>query len=289
MARPFESAKDITGKKELWKIDVRVECLTLQGTNIQDIIPAFYKGDFESALAPNNTYTISNFQVQNNDMLFKASDHGYLLKFIGGTKVFYANKNTIGDGSINFKPFADIISRKWKIDRLIGYTQSQCGSKKQQVNVILKDLCNDPINCTLWESYAVKFLQFYEGRKDMDLVIIVLILYVLHLEKHEFLSLRNMVKWQPKWKTMSVVSIIPNDMTVKKFLSKLEEAKPSSTDVNDTNSHQLNDPNPSNVNDPNLFHVNDPSSFQFTAFFFKYSAPYIEKHKRDIGEDFLHK
>ncbi|KAL5063778.1 hypothetical protein RYX36_025515 [Vicia faba] len=79
------------------------------------------------------------------------------------------------------------------------------------------------------------------------------------------------VKWQPKWKTTSVVYVILDEETVKLGLSKLDEnQKPTSTGVSDINSNHVNDPNSSHVtemtsshvDEMNSSHVNNPSSFQ---------------------------
>ncbi|CAL5194798.1 unnamed protein product [Lathyrus oleraceus] len=48
------------------------------------------------------------------------------------------------------------------------------GSKKQQVNLILKDLVNDTLNCTLWETYAVKFMNYIQMNNDGGPSIILL-------------------------------------------------------------------------------------------------------------------
>ncbi|KAL5063777.1 hypothetical protein RYX36_025514, partial [Vicia faba] len=91
------------------------------GTKIQVIIHAFYTGNFNSTLNPNNTYTISNFQVQKNELLFNMCDHGYLLKFTGRTRVSDNNKHTIVEASMNSKKCTGIISGNLRRDRLIGY------------------------------------------------------------------------------------------------------------------------------------------------------------------------
>ncbi|XP_058784731.1 uncharacterized protein LOC131659576 [Vicia villosa] len=132
---------------------------------------------FDSVLMVNSTYTISNFQVSLNDMLFKPTEHKFLLTFTGGTSVTDINKHDIPPKPLNFTPFAEILTGKWKKDVLIdvigmvseiGYTQIQAGNKKQQINLVLKDLCNNILNCTLWEGYAMQFHEFQKQRKDLS-------------------------------------------------------------------------------------------------------------------------
>lgn len=67
-----------------------------------------------------HTYTIANFQVQLNKLVFKPSDHKYMVKFTRGTTVGDVNKHLIPDKTIKITPFGDIITGRWKKDILIG-------------------------------------------------------------------------------------------------------------------------------------------------------------------------
>jgi len=69
-------------------------------------------------LVENSTYTLSNFHVMNNDLIFKASEHKYKLKWTGGTNVVDVNKHKIPDAPIKFKPLAEIVAGKWRADLL---------------------------------------------------------------------------------------------------------------------------------------------------------------------------
>lgn len=55
-----------------------------------------YKQAFNYVLTVNNTYTIGNFQVQMNELMFKASDHKYLLTFTSSTTVRNKEENRSG-------------------------------------------------------------------------------------------------------------------------------------------------------------------------------------------------
>ncbi|KAI5418770.1 hypothetical protein KIW84_043119 [Lathyrus oleraceus] len=81
MVTPFVKIKDIIDKNELWKIDVK---------------------------------------VQLNELVFKSSDHKYMVKFIRGTTIGDVNKHLILNKTIKIMPFGDIIIRRWKKDVLIG-------------------------------------------------------------------------------------------------------------------------------------------------------------------------
>ncbi|XP_058736051.1 uncharacterized protein LOC131608135 isoform X3 [Vicia villosa] len=146
-----------------------------EGTDIHCRVPTALKQTFDSVLTVNNTYTISNFQVMLNDLMFKPSQHKYMLTFTGGTSVSDKNKHDIPQKPLIFTPFCDILAGKGKNDVLIdiigivveiGYSQIHNSTKKQQVNLVLKDLGNNILNCTLWESYAVQFHDFNTTRKD---------------------------------------------------------------------------------------------------------------------------
>jgi hypothetical protein len=51
--------------------------------------------------------------------VFKASEHKFLLKWTGGTNAEHINAHDIPKPQIKFKPFAEIISLKWKPDVLV--------------------------------------------------------------------------------------------------------------------------------------------------------------------------
>lgn len=80
-----------------------------------------YSQTYDSQLVINDTYTIANFQVQLNELVFRPPNHKFLLKFTGGTTVDDRNKHQILNKVINFTPFYDIITNKWKKYVLIGH------------------------------------------------------------------------------------------------------------------------------------------------------------------------
>ncbi|XP_058745971.1 uncharacterized protein LOC131618829 [Vicia villosa] len=140
-----------------------------EGNDIHVIVPTAYKQSFDSDLDINVTCTMTNFQVQPNDLMFKVTNHKFLLKFTGGTTIGDVGKHDIPVKVNSLTPFADIISGKWQRNVLcdvlgvindIGYTQYQAGGKKAQVNLILRDLGDNTFNCTLWEDYASQFFEY---------------------------------------------------------------------------------------------------------------------------------
>ncbi|CAK8561176.1 unnamed protein product [Lathyrus sativus] len=130
MARPFEMINDINDKKQLWKLAVKVhhkwkvtpatkkyfEMLVAdkRGHDIHVIVSTMFRQSFDSALLVDVTYTMSNFQVLPNDLLFRPSNQKYILKFTGGTTIRDVGKHDIPDKICNLTPFADIILEKWQ-------------------------------------------------------------------------------------------------------------------------------------------------------------------------------
>lgn len=151
------------------------------GDDIHVVIPTEYKAMYDLILKENNTYTLSNFQVGANDLLFKVSDHKYHLKWTGGTTAVDVNVHNIPNPILKIKPLAEIISGKWRSDILyhvIGvvqdmrYCQVHDGTgKKLQVNFTLRDLTDVTLNYTLWESYVGTFIHYNNERKENSPVV----------------------------------------------------------------------------------------------------------------------
>ncbi|CAL5199443.1 unnamed protein product [Lathyrus oleraceus] len=181
MARQIEKICDLNDIKEPWKVAVRVDhkWLVLSNNkehfemifidkdraNIHVVVPATYMATFKDKLIVDHTYIVSNFNVQENDLVFKPSSHKYMVKFTRGTYVNDVNKHVIPPKTLNFNSFADIMTDRLQKDVLIGmvdsigFTQAQSGGKKQQVNFITRDHNNNIINYILWEAYASQFIK----------------------------------------------------------------------------------------------------------------------------------
>ncbi|KAK2447811.1 replication protein A 70 kDa DNA-binding subunit B [Trifolium repens] len=193
MARNFEFIKDITDRKDLFKIAVKVKdkwnvskegkehfemvVVDSKGDDIFIVVPNDLKNKFdkETPIVEKQTYTMQNFHVSKNAEKFKASHHEFMLKFNGGTRVNDVNKHEIPD-TLKFKEFSEILAGNIREDYLydiigavdeIGYTQPHPGSKKIQVNLKLKDLSDNVLHCTLWEDYATKFLNFTNTNSEV--------------------------------------------------------------------------------------------------------------------------
>ncbi|KAI5442808.1 hypothetical protein KIW84_011726 [Lathyrus oleraceus] len=152
MARPFEKIIDINDLKEPWKVSVCVHhkwsmvtnnkehlemiVVDKDGTDVHVIVPTTYLSAFNTMLNVDHTYTISNFKVAANDLVFKPSCHQYMVKFTGGTSVSDVDKHVIPPKITHFTSFDNIMTGRFKKDVLIAYNVSLCTiSKVSMVNV----------------------------------------------------------------------------------------------------------------------------------------------------------
>ncbi|XP_058776643.1 replication protein A 70 kDa DNA-binding subunit B-like isoform X2 [Vicia villosa] len=203
--------------KELWKVAIRVvhkwkvvsnnkEHFEMiyqdkEGSDIHVVVPNTCMAAYNDKFEVDNTYTVSNFAVQPNNLVFKPSTHKFLVKFTGGTSVNDVNKHDIPPMQRTFTNFPDIMTGKFKKNVLIdvigvidaiGYQQTQSGGKKMQVNFVLRDAANNTMNCTLWEDYAKKFFKFHEENPTTSGPTVILLSYAKVKEQGQYpLSVTN--------------------------------------------------------------------------------------------------
>ncbi|CAK8560965.1 unnamed protein product [Lathyrus sativus] len=103
------------------------------------VVPTTFMEVFGERLTVVHTYTISNFKVHQNDLVFKPSNHNYMVKFTGGTSINDVDKHEIPLKLANFTSFSDIMTEQFRNDMLldkigmvdtIGFSQAQSGGKK---------------------------------------------------------------------------------------------------------------------------------------------------------------
>ncbi|XP_058741854.1 replication protein A 70 kDa DNA-binding subunit B-like [Vicia villosa] len=217
MARPMEKVVDINDSKELWKVAVRVvhkwkvvsnnkehyEMIfqDKEGSDIHVVVPNTCMAAYNDKFEVDNTYTVSNFAVPPNNLVFKPSTHKFLVKFTGGTSVNDVNKHDIPPMQRAFTSFPDIMIGKFKKDVLIdvigvidaiGYQQTQSGGETMQVNFVLRDATNNTMNCTLWEDYAKQFFKFHEKNPTTSGPTVILLSYAKVKEQGQYpLSVTN--------------------------------------------------------------------------------------------------
>ncbi|XP_058776644.1 uncharacterized protein LOC131650966 isoform X3 [Vicia villosa] len=172
-----------------------------KGSDIHVVVPNTCMAAYNDKFEVDNTYTVSNFAVQPNNLVFKPSTHKFLVKFTGGTSVNDVNKHDIPPMQRTFTNFPDIMTGKFKKNVLIdvigvidaiGYQQTQSGGKKMQVNFVLRDAANNTMNCTLWEDYAKKFFKFHEENPTTSGPTVILLSYAKVKEQGQYpLSVTN--------------------------------------------------------------------------------------------------
>ncbi|KAI5414751.1 hypothetical protein KIW84_040278 [Lathyrus oleraceus] len=104
----------------IWCLNRVFLFLIWQRANIHVVVPATYMATFKDKLIVDHTYIVSNFNVQENDLVFKPSSHKYMVKFTRGTYVNDVNKHVIPPKTLNFNSFADIMTDRLQKDVLIG-------------------------------------------------------------------------------------------------------------------------------------------------------------------------
>ncbi|XP_058778020.1 uncharacterized protein LOC131652229 isoform X2 [Vicia villosa] len=127
---------DINDTKELWKVAVRVAhkwnvvsnnkehfemiFFDKEGCDIHVVIPTTYMAAYHEKFEGDQTYTVSNFAVQPNNLVFKPNTHKFLVKFTGGTSMNDVNKHDIPLKQRTFTSFPDIMTDNFQKDVLIG-------------------------------------------------------------------------------------------------------------------------------------------------------------------------
>ncbi|KAK2419876.1 replication protein A 70 kDa DNA-binding subunit B [Trifolium repens] len=200
MARPLETIKDINDSKYLWKVAVLVKDLWVVnnaknkqhvemvltdklGHDIQVIVPADLKDQFQNVLAENTTFSVQNFSVETNNISLKCSAHPFKLVFSSCTLIQDINEYNIPHPGFKFQDFNDIKQGNVRPDVVVdvigvfhelGYTQTEPGPRKIQINFKLKDLKGNILNCTLWEDFAVQFQNYNKNRSEWGSTIIII-------------------------------------------------------------------------------------------------------------------
>ncbi|XP_058772418.1 uncharacterized protein LOC131646384 [Vicia villosa] len=121
----------------------------VDGCDIHVIVPTACMAAYNEKFEVDHTYTVSNFAVQPNNLLFEPCSHKFSVKFTGGAAVGDVDKHDIPPKPRTFTSFPDIISGNF------------------QKNVLIAPLyvcSNNTINCTLWEDYAKAFFKFNEEK-----------------------------------------------------------------------------------------------------------------------------
>ncbi|XP_058751126.1 uncharacterized protein LOC131624172 [Vicia villosa] len=192
MSRKFSSLKDINDSKETWRLVIRVVDLwsvinnkgkehlemvimDAMGDRIQVLIRADHTPKWKERIRENISCIVNNGNVYDNDFQWKLCDHDKKFVFIGGMTLKEVDIQNLPPKRFYFKDFSDILAGKCQLNRLediIGVVQEinnfqyNNSGKKSFVSLNVKDLKGNILNCTLWESYRINFLDFYHNEKN---------------------------------------------------------------------------------------------------------------------------
>ncbi|WJX42669.1 hypothetical protein P8452_29876 [Trifolium repens] len=197
---PFDPVKNITKKKEVWRLGVFLEDLIsvykgdvedhmelllrdIKGDTIQAFIMQTDIANWKPKLCEGKTYNMRNFRVAENDASYKMSPHKYRLQFVGATRVAEEIIRGMPQTAFNFKDFSEIQAGKYRADLLVdaigviisvGKCVTATATKKGSVAFTIKDLRDNVMDCTLWDALSVEFLNFYNLQSDVGRIVLIL-------------------------------------------------------------------------------------------------------------------
>ncbi|GAU36986.1 hypothetical protein TSUD_150230 [Trifolium subterraneum] len=105
------------------------------------------------------------------------------LTFSSATRVSDLEIPNIPKTAYNFKDIAEVLKGNFRTDLLVDVHGVVCeigkvviasGSKKGNVAFKIKDLSDNVLDCTLWDSLSASFLDIYNSRGDFDPLVLIM-------------------------------------------------------------------------------------------------------------------
>ncbi|WJX70134.1 hypothetical protein P8452_54278 [Trifolium repens] len=197
---PFDPVKNVTKKKEIWRLGVFLEDLftvykgdvedhmelllrDIKGDTIQAFIMQTDIAKWKPKLSEGKTYNMRNFRVAENDASYKMSPHKYRLQFVGATRVAPEIIRGMPQTAFTFKDFSEIQAGKYRADLLVdaigviisvGKCVTATATKKGSIAFTIKDLRDNVMDCTLWDALSVEFMNFYNTQSDVGRIVLIL-------------------------------------------------------------------------------------------------------------------
>ncbi|KAF1865958.1 hypothetical protein Lal_00041655, partial [Lupinus albus] len=197
LSRPYDFIMDLNDAKQFWKIAVRITqiwyvqippkpghlemiLIDSKGDKIQVSVRKDEFNQWSQCFLENNTYVMHNFNVMRNDLQYKACDHVYRMQFTPGTTLKQREFPDIPELEYDFKKFSDILFGNFRSDLLIEvigvfdkliFSQTQSNLKKFFNSIFIS---GDVISCTLWETHAMNFFNYFNNQPIVQPLIILL-------------------------------------------------------------------------------------------------------------------
>ncbi|KAK2366319.1 hypothetical protein QL285_079715 [Trifolium repens] len=196
----YDPIKGITKKKEIWRLGVilddmwtifkgdtedHIELLVrdAKGDSIQITIMHEELAAWKPRLTEGKTYYIRNFRVHDNNNGYRMTPHKFRLTVVSATRLNAVDICGIPKTYFRFKDFAEILYGKFDpnyvVDAIgvvhsIGKCVTATPTRKGQAAFMLKDIRNQVIDCTLWDSLSVEFLTEYNLQADLGPVVVII-------------------------------------------------------------------------------------------------------------------
>ncbi|WJX13404.1 hypothetical protein P8452_03794 [Trifolium repens] len=198
-SRPFDSISQIKTGREVWKLPVKIvniwyesdgPCrkhieMVIMDSNcdrIQIVVPERYIDPWRGKFVEYESYVFNNFKVEDNDLLSRACQNPYKLKWFDGSFVSKENIPPIPNIKYFFKDFAEILTENFHPDDVhdvigmvheVTYHQRD-ENKVAAVGFVLKDNKQVLVECFLCGREAAAFIKgiIHDTGADPNVVII---------------------------------------------------------------------------------------------------------------------
>ncbi|KAK2389502.1 replication protein A 70 kDa DNA-binding subunit B [Trifolium repens] len=201
MSKGCDNIKDITDKKDIWRLAVKVDDIWTgikANQEVAEMILRDVKGDtIQVSIGPEEfkkrkpeidelmkmeTHVIKNFRVMKNQDKYKFTEHAFKLNFISGTSVKPLEIPDMPVSGYKFKKFEEVQALTFREDLLydligavheIGSAQTTASAGKLNISFTVKDLAGKILDCILWEATASKFIEYCKSRTETGPLIII--------------------------------------------------------------------------------------------------------------------
>ncbi|WJX76153.1 hypothetical protein P8452_59600 [Trifolium repens] len=154
-----------------------------EGDTIQATVMGGEMETWKPMLTEGKTYYMRNFRVFDNTSDYKVTTHKFRLTFVNATRVQPVDIAGIPNTMFKFKDFAEILAGNYKPDYLvdaIGVVHdirkvvTGMPGRKSNVTFTIKDLSDTVMDCTLWDTLSVEFMNNYNQRTETGPAVLII-------------------------------------------------------------------------------------------------------------------